>query len=85
MFKDRSTVDVVVVIFSLIIGLVLFLACTGSIIGKLLHPNMDISRGTELIASTVTTITGALIGFIGGRAQGRFEQANGGNNNAKTR
>ena len=77
MFKDRSTVDIVVIIFALIIGAVLFLATTGSIVGKLLHPSLDISKGTELIAGTVTTITGALIGFIGGRAQGKLE-ANGG-------
>jgi len=77
MFEDRSTADVVVILFTIIVGVVLFLAVVGTITGKLINPAIDITRSTELIASVITTIVGALIGFIGGKAQGKLE-ANGG-------
>ena len=56
----------------------IFVAAVGVIVGKLLYPNMDVARGAEAIENTVTTIVGALVGFIGGRAVGKNE-ANGEN------
>jgi hypothetical protein len=76
MFKNRSTVDIVVILFALMIGTVLFLGTIGIIIGKVVHPEIDSTRATEMIAGVVTTIVGALVGFVGGRAVGRTE-ANG--------
>jgi hypothetical protein len=47
------------------------------VLGKIINPQLQVERATEIIASTIETIVGALIGFIGGRAVGRNE-ANGG-------
>jgi len=77
MFKNRSTIDVVVIMMTLIIGMVLLLTLLGIIVGKLSHPGMDVSRGAEALTNVTTTIVGALVGFIGGRATGRWEGANG--------
>jgi putative flippase GtrA len=78
MLKERQTVDIVVIILTCTIGSVITVATIGIIVGKTLHPTMDTSRGAEMIAQVITTIVGALVGFIGGRAYGKSE-ANGKN------
>jgi hypothetical protein len=77
MFKDRSTIDIVVIIMALSIGGIILMAGIGAITLKLIHPTLDIARGVEALTNIVTTVVGALVGFIGGRAQGKME-ANGG-------
>jgi len=77
MFKERSTIDLVVIILSITIGGVLLLSVFGALLMKLIHPVTDISRAVEAITNITTTIVGALVGFIGGRAAGRWEGANG--------
>jgi hypothetical protein len=67
----------VVILFAAMVSGTILIAVVGLIVGKVIHPNVDTSRGTELVAGTVQTIVGALVGFIGGRAAGRLE-ANGG-------
>jgi len=74
--RERSTIDVVVILLSSMVGLTVLTAALGLIIGKIIHPSIDATRGAEIIANTLTTIVGALVGFIGGRATGRLE-ANG--------
>ena len=77
MFKDKSTIDIVVLILTGVVGATVVIAMIGIIIGKIVHPDLDVQAGGEVIANVVTTIVGALIGFVGGRATGRWEQANG--------
>jgi hypothetical protein len=76
MFKHRSTVDVVVILLSAMVSFTIFAAAMGTIIGKIINPKMETTNAAELIANTITTVVGALVGFIGGRAVGRNE-ANG--------
>ena len=76
MFKNRSTIDLVVIMMTGSVGIVLFLTVLGIIAMKLIHPNADVSRGAEALTNVTTTIVGALVGFIGGRATGRMEGAN---------
>ena len=77
MFKDRSSIDVVVIILTCTIAGTLVVSIIGLVIMKLIHPEADTSRGAEAVSNIVTTIVGALVGFIGGRATGKYESANG--------
>lgn len=75
--KRRSTVDLVVIILSCTIGIVLTVSVLGVLVMRVIHPGADVSRGAEAISNITTTIVGALVGFIGGRATGRWEGQNG--------
>jgi len=77
MFKDRSTIDIVVILLTVTVGGILCLAVIGLMVMRLLHPNADVSRGAEAVGGLVQTIVGALVGFIGGRATGKWEASNG--------
>jgi len=79
----RSTTDIVVVMFSILISVVLIVTVVGAVIARLWRPEMDISRITESVNQMLSTIIGALVGFISGRAVGareerRFMEENGG-------
>jgi hypothetical protein len=73
MFQKRSTIDIVVILLAATVALTIFTAAVGVIVAKAVNPSIEISRAVEVIANTVTTIVGALVGFIGGRAIGRNE------------
>lgn len=75
--KGRSTIDLVVILMTSMVGVVLLLSVVGVLILKITHPELDTSKAGEAVGGVVTTIVGALVGFIGGRAAGRLE-ANGG-------
>jgi len=74
----RSTIDIVVIIFASMVALELIISVAGVLFIRINHPEIDTSRAGETIAGITTTIVGALVGFIGGRATGRAE-ANGAN------
>lgn len=76
MFKNRSTTDIVVIILTTMVALLMILLGIGAIIAKMNYPDMDIKSASELFGNVLTTVVGALVGFIGGRAAGRAE-ANG--------
>ena len=71
--SDRSTTDLVVLIFSTLIASVLILLIIGTVILKLKQPDIDTTRVSESVSQTINVIVGALVGFIGGRALGRNE------------
>lgn len=73
-FGSRSTTDTVVLMLTLLICVVMFTICAGTIVAKALRPEMEVSRAAEAINNMLSTIVGALVGFIGGRAQGRHEE-----------
>lgn len=85
--KERSTIDIVVILLTAVVGLVLVLTVLGVLIVKVFRPEIDTSRAGEVIANITTTIVGALVGFIGGRATGRLEEAraNGTTNKSETK
>ena len=75
--KKRSAVDLVVLMLSATVGIMLILSVVGVFILRLMHPEADTSRAAEAVSGLVQTIVGALVGFIGGRATGRWEGSNG--------
>jgi len=75
--KRRSAIDLVVIMLTATVGLMLLLSVVGVFVLRFTHPEVDTSRAGETVANIVTTIVGALVGFIGGRATGRYEATNG--------
>lgn len=80
MFKNRSTTDIVVILFTLMIGISMTLTIIGVLFIKVKYPATDVSKASEFVGNVITTIVGALVGFIGGRATGRAEGRNGNGN-----
>jgi hypothetical protein len=69
----RATVDILVIILAAIVGVALLLLTLGLLVAKIVNPNIDVSTMSALISNMITTIVGALVGFIGGRAVGKSE------------
>jgi hypothetical protein len=76
MFRNRATLDIVVIMLTGTVGLVLIAAVIGVFFLKMYHPELDSARAGEMVGGMLQTIVGALVGFVGGRAAGRAE-ANG--------
>jgi uncharacterized membrane protein YbhN (UPF0104 family) len=74
--SKRSAIDLVVLILTIAVASFVGITIVGGVIIKLVHPGTDLSKAAEFISTTVSTIVGALVGFIGGRAYGKSE-ANG--------
>lgn len=47
----------------------------GVIILRLFRPEVDVRGAGSVIGNVLTTLVGALVGFVGGRATGRMEEA----------
>ena len=77
MFKNHSAVDIVVIIFSLTVGIILVVSCLGILAMRLVHPEVDVTPGVSAMGRMVEMLVTALIGFVGGRAQGKYEASNG--------
>ena len=73
---NRPTFDIVVIALVVMVCGVTMLATIGTLVGKLMYPDMDVTTAGESINSIINTALGALVGFIGGRAVGKLE-ANG--------
>ena len=80
MSKNRQTIDIVVIMLTAMIGLVLIITVSGIILLKFMRPEVNTEEAGGAVRDIVTTVVGALVGFIGGRAQGRLE-ANGNETN----
>jgi len=77
--SHRSTSEIVVLLFALLISIVLVVMVVGAVIGKILHPELEMSNIVEVVTLMISNILGALVGFIGGRAYGKLEQIENGN------
>jgi len=77
-FKDRSTLDIVVILLTAMVSLTIVLSAMGIIVMRMTHPNVDVQKGADVIGNVIQTVVGALVGFIGGRAVGKLEATNGG-------
>jgi hypothetical protein len=75
MFKNRSTIDVVVILLTITIGAAIIMSILGVLILKLRDPGMDVKGASSVVGNILTTVVGALVGFIGGRATGRMEES----------
>jgi hypothetical protein len=74
MFKDRSTFDIVVILLTATVGLTMVLVVAGVIMLRLFRPEVDVKGAGTVIGNVLTTLVGALVGFVGGRATGRMEE-----------
>jgi hypothetical protein len=74
---NRSTIDIVVLSFTFLVGLILIVIVVAAVIGKIARPDLDMNRAVESTIEILNTLVGALIGFLGGRAIGRSEGQNG--------
>lgn len=77
MFKNRSAIDIVIIVMSMMVTGVVLLTVIGVCLIRFYHPETDVKGAAQIIGNVVTTIVGALVGFIGGRAQGKMEVRNG--------
>ncbi len=75
MLRGRPTIDIVIILMASMVAAVLILATVGSIISKMTHPELDLHGAEQAVGNIVTTVVGALVGFVGGRATGRMEEA----------
>lgn len=71
--RQRSAADIVVIIMAALVATLMILTVIGSIILKIVHPEINLANVAEVITNTLGTIVGALVGFIGGRAYGKTE------------
>ena len=72
--KNRPTADVVVLLLTIMICSVMTIIAGGTIIAKSVRPDMEVGRAAESINNMLSTIIGALVGFISGRSYGRREE-----------
>ena len=72
--KNRPTADIVVLLLTVMICTVMTIIAAGVIIAKSVRPDMEVGRAAEAINNMLSTIIGALVGFISGRAYGRREE-----------
>jgi hypothetical protein len=70
---SRSTTDIVVLMFATLICSALVIIIMGVIILRVVHPELDFSKAGDAVFNLLSTIIGALVGFVGGRLKGRAE------------
>lgn len=71
---SRSMTEIVVLLLTILICLVMIIVTVGTLTVKIIHPDQEVSKAAEAINNMLSTIIGALVGFISGRAYGRKEQ-----------
>jgi uncharacterized membrane protein YdjX (TVP38/TMEM64 family) len=72
--RSRPTTEIVVIMFTLLICVVLIVTVVGITVQKAIHPDQDLSKAGDAVFNMISTIIGALVGFISGRAYGRREE-----------
>ena len=82
--SHRTTTEIVVLMFSTLISSVLVIMVVGAVVGKIIHPELDMPNLVEAVTLMISNILGALIGFISGRAYGRRETADNGSESKTT-
>jgi hypothetical protein len=70
----RPTTEIVVILFTLLICTVLIITVLAITVQKTLYPEQDLSKAGDAVFNMISTIIGALVGFISGRAYGRREE-----------
>lgn len=70
----RSTTDIVVLMLTVLICVVMVITVVGVTIIRIVHPELEVQRAAEAVNNMLSTIIGALVGFISGRAVGRREE-----------
>jgi len=73
---NRTTIEIVVLIFTCVVSFSVTFLVVGAVVMRIIHPDSEIKPAAELVTNMISTIVGALLGFISGRATGILE-ANG--------
>jgi hypothetical protein len=71
---DRPTTEIVVLFLTVLVCVVLVVVVLGIIIVRIVHPEIDLKGAGDAIFNMISTIIGALVGFISGRIYGRKEE-----------
>jgi hypothetical protein len=74
---NRSTIDLVVLMLTFLVVAVLLIIIIGAVAARFFYPHVEMKEAAELTINTLSTIVGALVGFIGGRVVGKQEAQNG--------
>jgi putative flippase GtrA len=74
---ERSMIEIVVLMLSCVVSFSLLFLVVGAVLLRLIHPTAEMKPAAELVTNIISTIIGALVGFIGGRAAGKMEAQNG--------
>lgn len=64
---ERPTGDIVMLIMTAVIGFVVLLGATGTMIVEIIHPERDTDNIINLLYDIVKVLIGAIIGFAAGR------------------
>lgn len=72
--SHRSTTEIVVLMFSAVTCLCLTVLVLGGSLMRFIWHTVDITYLAESVNQMLSTILGALIGFVSGRAYGRKEE-----------
>ena len=72
--KQRSTIDIVVIIMAGTVGVVLIISVIGILVLRITRPEADVSAGATAVGRMTEILITALIAFVGGRATGRIEE-----------
>jgi hypothetical protein len=71
----RTTVDLVVLGLTGIIGFVIVATLIGIVLIELISPETDTESLVRIESEILGVLVGALVGFVGGRSTGRHEAA----------
>jgi uncharacterized membrane protein len=74
---DRTTIEIIVLVFTAVVSIAVLSLVIGSVLLRLIHPGAEMKPAAELVTNILSTIVGALVSFIGGRAYGKWEAQNG--------
>jgi hypothetical protein len=72
--RSRPTTEIVVLLLTILVCTVLILVILGIVILRIVHPEIDLTKSGDAIFNMVSTIIGALVGFISGRMYGNREE-----------
>jgi hypothetical protein len=72
--RNRPTTEIVVLLLTMLVCTVLILVIVGIVILRIVHPELDLTKAGDAIFNMISTIIGALVGFISGRMYGNREE-----------
>ena len=69
MFANRSVVEIMVLVFTLIIGVTVIGTGLAVAVVEIMDPTVDTSRIVDSLTSIITGILGALLGLLAGKSE----------------
>lgn len=73
-FRERPASDIVVIGILIIVGLLTTIGAAGILTVEVIRPSANTDPAIEAETEILAVLVGALVGFVGGRAQGRNER-----------